>query len=86
MRSVRQTTGTRLVTQSSGLGGLKGAARSRLAWSSEHGYYFAGAVLRPRNILRSDRDRAEAFYQFFTSATSTATTIFEPMRPHGNRD
>jgi hypothetical protein len=40
---------------------MKGAARSRSAWSPQRDYYLAHAELRAPDIPLSDRDRAGAF-------------------------
>jgi hypothetical protein len=53
-------------------GWMKGAARSRAAgpWSSPQATIRRpGSAERPANILRSDRERAGAFWTFFTSSS-----------------
>jgi hypothetical protein len=53
------------------LGGLKGAACSRVEdpWSPQRGHYFAARIAL-RNIPRSDREQAGAFWDFYRKSTS----------------
>jgi hypothetical protein len=48
--------------------------------------YSARAVGRAPNMSVSDRDRAGAFYNSFTTASPRTATTIEPLKPHSNRD